>query len=108
MSPPASREFPSPRQVWLAPASGGAPRQLTRVEGQLDDPRWSPDGKSVAFLFVEGSRHETGALVAHPRDSGVVEEKIEIQRIAVADAATGRVAIVSPPRRSRTGERAST
>lgn len=88
---------PGQVQVWLAPASGGAPRQLTRVEGQLDDPRWSPDGKSVAFLFVEGSAHETGALVAHPRDSGVVEEKIEEQRIAVADAATGRVAIVSPP-----------
>jgi dipeptidyl aminopeptidase/acylaminoacyl peptidase len=87
---------PGQSQVWLAPAAGGAPRKLTSVKGQLDDPRWSPDGKSVAFLFVEGSTQETGALVAHARDAGVVEEKIEEQRIAVADVATGRVAAASP------------
>ncbi|MFY9552584.1 MAG: S9 family peptidase [Thermoanaerobaculia bacterium] len=88
---------PGQSQVWLAPAAGGPPRRLTSVKGQLDDPRWSPDGKSVAFLFVEGSSQETGALVAHARDSGVVEETPEEQRIAVADAATGRVAVTSPP-----------
>jgi len=88
---------PGQVQIWLAPASGGAPRRITRVKGQLDDPRWSPDGKMVAFLFVEGSEQETGALAAYRRDSGVVEESPEIQRIAVADVATGRVRPVSPP-----------
>ncbi len=88
---------PGQSQLWLAPAAGGAPRQLTGVKGQLDDPRWSADGKSVAFLFVEGSEHETGALVAYARDSGVVEEKIEEQRIAVADAASGETRLASPP-----------
>ena len=59
-------------QIWLAPAAGGPPRQLTRVRGQLDHLRWSPDGRSIAFLFVEGSTQETGALVAYKPDSGVV------------------------------------
>src|SRR5215813_15072568 len=35
--------------LWLVPASGGRERQLTG--GPRDaTPRWSPDGKSLAFL----------------------------------------------------------
>src|SRR6187551_143982 len=89
---------PGKTQIWVASvkAGGAAPRKLTRVKGQLDHLRWSPDGRSIAFLFVEGSEQETGALVAHKRDSGVVAEEPEIQRIAVADASTGAVRTVSP------------
>jgi dipeptidyl aminopeptidase/acylaminoacyl peptidase len=37
-------------RVWMIPASGGEPVALT-AEGQSSDhPRWSPDGKSLAFL----------------------------------------------------------
>jgi dipeptidyl aminopeptidase/acylaminoacyl peptidase len=85
-------------QVYVAPASGpGRPRPLTSVKGQLQELRWSPDGKSLSFLFVEGSEQETGALTAYKRDSGVVEEKPDIQRIAIVDVANGRVRSVSPP-----------
>ncbi len=83
-------------QIWVAPSAGGAAKALTRVQGQLDHLLWSPDGRSIAFLFVEGSTQETGALVAYKHDSGVVEETIEEQRIAVADVATGGVRQVSP------------
>lgn len=84
------------KQIWIAPAAGGPAKRLTLVKGQLDQLRWSPDGKSIAFLFVEGSGQETGALTAYKPDSGVVEETIEEQRIAVADVATGKVRQVSP------------
>jgi dipeptidyl aminopeptidase/acylaminoacyl peptidase len=83
-------------QIWLAPAAGGAPRRLTRVRGQLDHLLWSPDGGAVAFLFVEGSTQEPGALVPYKPDSGVVSERVEEQRIAVADVKTGDVKQVSP------------
>ena len=84
-------------QVWVAPAAGGAARRLTRVKGQLQELRWAPSGESVSFLFVEGSSQETGALVAHARDSGPVEENPEVQRIAIAEVATGKTRSVSPP-----------
>jgi dipeptidyl aminopeptidase/acylaminoacyl peptidase len=85
-------------QVYVAPAAAsGRPKPLTSVKGQLQELRWSPDGKSLSFLFVEGSEQETGALTAHKRDSGVVEETPEIQRIAIVDVASGRVRSVSPP-----------
>ncbi|HEY6064752.1 MAG TPA: S9 family peptidase [Thermoanaerobaculia bacterium] len=84
------------RQLWVAPAAGGPSKRLTDVKGQLSDPRWSPDGRSIAVLFVEGSAQETGALTAYKPDAGVVAETIEEQRIAVVDAATGRLRSVSP------------
>ena len=87
---------PGQAQVWVAPADGGAARQLTHVTGQISELRWSPDGRSIAFLFVEGSAQETGALTAYKPDAGVVEETIDEQRIAVVDVADGRVRQVSP------------
>jgi dipeptidyl aminopeptidase/acylaminoacyl peptidase len=83
-------------QIYVAPASGGPARRLTGLAGQVGHPKWSPDGRAIAFLFIEGSAQEPGVLVAYKPDAGVVEEKIEEQRIAVVDVASGRVRTVSP------------
>jgi Tol biopolymer transport system component len=39
----------SVRNIWIVSTSGGQPRQLTRG-GTDARPRWSPDGKKLAFL----------------------------------------------------------
>ena len=39
----------SNRQIWIVPASGGSPRQIT-TEGQNSRPRWSPDSRRLSFL----------------------------------------------------------
>lgn len=36
--------------VWVVPASGGEPRRLTSSPGTDNNPRWSPDGKKIAFV----------------------------------------------------------
>ena len=36
--------------LWLVPASGGEPRQLTRGSKNNERPRWSPDSKRIAFV----------------------------------------------------------
>jgi len=36
--------------VWLMPAAGGEPRQLTRGPGADHSPRWSPDGSRLVFV----------------------------------------------------------
>lgn len=36
-------------EVWTSGSNGEDPRQLTRLERQSGTPRWSPDGKWVAF-----------------------------------------------------------
>ena len=40
--------------IWLVPVAGGAPMPLLRPEGSDSSPRWSPDGKRLAFLSTRG------------------------------------------------------
>jgi dipeptidyl aminopeptidase/acylaminoacyl peptidase len=46
------------RHIWLIPAEGGEPRQLTRGEGSDTRPRWSPDGQSIAFVSSRGGKSQ--------------------------------------------------
>ncbi|HEV8131685.1 MAG TPA: S9 family peptidase [Acidobacteriota bacterium] len=36
--------------IWLISSEGGEPRQLTHSPKRDDSPRWSPDGKQLAFI----------------------------------------------------------
>jgi dipeptidyl aminopeptidase/acylaminoacyl peptidase len=36
--------------IWLAPLDGGAPYQLTRGDHKDSSPRWSPNGRRLAFV----------------------------------------------------------
>jgi Tol biopolymer transport system component len=48
-------------QLYVA-AIGGSVRQLTHVRGLLADPRWSPDGRRIGFLFTENLPHSAGTF----------------------------------------------
>jgi dipeptidyl aminopeptidase/acylaminoacyl peptidase len=78
-------------ELYTAPASGGSARQLTKLTGYLADPRWSPDGQRIAFLYIENARHGGGPLEAIPVGTGVIEERIDHQRIATVEVASGAV-----------------
>jgi len=40
--------------IWIVPASGGDPRRLTASPSADNTPRWSPDGKKIAFISGRG------------------------------------------------------
>jgi eukaryotic-like serine/threonine-protein kinase len=40
--------------IWLSPVTGGVPARLTQAAAEHFSPTWSPDGKWLAFLMVEG------------------------------------------------------
>ncbi len=47
----------TPSRIWLVKTSGGTALRLTAGPGRDDTPRWSPDGRSLAFLSDrDGSR----------------------------------------------------
>jgi dipeptidyl aminopeptidase/acylaminoacyl peptidase len=53
--------------LWLVPASGGEPKRLTTAPGTNNHPRWSPDGKTIAFVSSRGGSAQVWLL---PIDGG--------------------------------------
>ena len=84
------------RQLWLVNAEGLSPKKITNLNGYAARPRWSHDGKQIAFLYVEGAGGG-GPLMAAPTNTGVIDTAIHNQRIAVFTAQTGELRQVSPP-----------
>src|SRR5256886_1053406 len=83
------------RQLWRVKADGSDPKKLTGLRGYAARPRWSHDGKQIAFLYIEGAGGG-GPLMAAPTTTGTVDTAIHNQRIAVLDVASGQLRQVSP------------
>lgn len=56
------------RAIWLAPSGGGAPKPFTAGLKQDHTPRWSPDGKHLAFVSTRGGDKPQIYLI--PTDGG--------------------------------------
>jgi len=83
------------RQLWKVNADGSNPQKLTHLKGYAARPRWSHNGKQIAFLYIEGAGGG-GPLMAAPATTGVIDTAIHNQRIAVLNVATGQLHQVSP------------
>ncbi len=86
--------------LYLSHLDGKPPRRLSNLHGDVDAPAFSPDGKRIAFLYVEGATRPAGALAAMDAPSGVIgEDGIEVQRVAAvaADAAQPAAPIYLTP-----------
>ena len=84
------------RQLWLVNADGSNPKKLTDLKGYAARPRWSHNGKQIAFLYIEGAGGG-GPLMAAPTTLGVIDTAIHNQRVALLDVASGQLRQVSPP-----------
>src|SRR4029077_14716326 len=49
-------------QLYVADPAAGSARKLTNLTGYLADPRWSRDGRQIAFLFTENAPRTAGPL----------------------------------------------
>ncbi len=96
----ASDGIESQENLFLTHLDGNPAARLTDLHGYVHSPVFAPDGRYIAFLYVEGATRAAGALAAMKRPSGVIgQEGIEIQRIAVVQAGVAapmEPALVSP------------
>ena len=71
--------------LYLSRLDGNPARRVAELRGYPNHPAFSPDGKKIAFLYVEGATRPAGALAAMKPPAGVIgEDGVEIQRVAVA------------------------
>jgi dipeptidyl aminopeptidase/acylaminoacyl peptidase len=83
------------RQLWIASADGSHAALTTVLNGYAARPRWSHNGKQIAFLYIEGAGGG-GPLMAASTTTGVIDTAIHNQRIAVLDVAGGQLSQISP------------
>jgi dipeptidyl aminopeptidase/acylaminoacyl peptidase len=69
---------------------------VPHLNGLIASPRWSPDGKQVAFLQTENASRNSGPLQPGAVETGVIGEHVDEQQLAVVDLATQRVRKLSP------------
>jgi len=77
--------------IWVVPATAVAdqsPRQLTYGDGSDSRPRWSPDGKELAFISTRGGKSQVWIL---PMEGGEARQvtKISTEADGVTWAAKG-------------------
>jgi dipeptidyl aminopeptidase/acylaminoacyl peptidase len=85
--------------LYIADAGSHDPAKLlAQLNGYADELAWSPDGKALGFLYVEGATRPSGALAAMKPPAGVIGvEGLEISRMAAVDAANGKLTWITPP-----------
>jgi len=84
-------------QLYVSDKQGrGRARRLTNVQGYLTGPQWSPDGRSIAVLWIEGLTRIPGPTEATAPETGVIASQIYLQRLALVNATSGSVQTISP------------
>jgi dipeptidyl aminopeptidase/acylaminoacyl peptidase len=83
-------------QIAVADSAGNRVKTLSQAHGPLDTPRWSPDGKRIAFLYAEGAPKLPGPLNPLGRDAGDLSATIYEQRLAVIPAEGGALLVLGP------------
>jgi dipeptidyl aminopeptidase/acylaminoacyl peptidase len=51
--------------IWIIPAEGGKPWRLTSSSGADFNPRWSPDGRRIAFISTRGGTAQIWVIDPH-------------------------------------------
>jgi dipeptidyl aminopeptidase/acylaminoacyl peptidase len=82
---------------YVVNVDGGSARKLTSLKGYLADPAWSPEEKTLAFLFTENAPRVAGPLMPMVPETGVIDARIYEQRLTLVDLASGKVQQISPP-----------
>ncbi len=83
--------------IFVAGADGSAPHQLAALNGYAKELEWSPDGKQLGFLYVEGATRPPSPIAAEKPPSGVIGvEGLEIQRVAGVNVSNGQLTQITP------------
>lgn len=58
-------------QIWIVPAGGGYPEQVTALDDPVTNIDWSPDGQWIALQVAPGGGLNSQIYVVHPDGTGL-------------------------------------
>jgi dipeptidyl aminopeptidase/acylaminoacyl peptidase len=82
--------------LFTVDAHGGNLQQVATFTGNVQSLKWSPDGRSIAVLYIANPHRKAGALATGARDVGVIGSTIDEQRLCAVTVATGVLSCVTP------------
>jgi dipeptidyl aminopeptidase/acylaminoacyl peptidase len=91
-----AKDQPQLALATVTAAGGTHPATVTHAHGPLDTPRFSPDGRRIAFLYSPGAPKTPGPLNPLSRDAGVLSEAVYEQRLAFIPAQGGEITLLGP------------
>lgn len=77
--------------------TGDMPHHMASLPGVAQSLSWSPDGKSLGFLYVpNGTRRASAVYAAKPASGEIGVDGLEVQRVATVAAEGGAVRLLTP------------
>ena len=83
-------------QVWTAASDGSAPAKRAELKGYAQTPRFSPDGATLAVLFIAGLPRVAGPLQPMTPLAGVIDDQVYEQRLTTINLSTNHLVQVTP------------
>jgi len=83
-------------QLFIADATARAVHKISNFSGAVSDPKWVGADAAIAVLYVKNAHRKTGATQPGARQTGVIEEAFDEQRLNLVDTHTGAVRAISP------------
>jgi dipeptidyl aminopeptidase/acylaminoacyl peptidase len=83
-------------QLWSSSTDGSDLTRRATFNGYAQTPRYSPDGKTAAVLYIEGMPRVAGPLQPMTPLAGVVGSKVYEQRITTIDLSSNKLTQVTP------------
>ena len=77
-------------KLYVIPLAGGEAQPLGELEGDLSEPAWSPDGKSIAILREDPETANEKKRKEDRDDTIVVETETKRRRLWIVDVETGK------------------
>lgn len=83
-------------QIWTAVVDSGATVKRAELKGYVQTPRFSPDGATLAILFIEGLPRVAGPLQPMIPLAGVIDDHVYEERLATINLSSNKLAQVTP------------
>jgi len=82
-------------QIWLMRMDGGEPRKLTDAKESITQYKWSPDGKSIAYVCRDALAKEVEDRRKRKDDARVFEGDFQQPHLWTVDVASGKAAQIT-------------